>query len=150
MKKGKYAAYIIVPSAFSESVESINGTPKQSEFLYKFSTYLNDKTKEKLIYEVNQFEKQINYNISYIYIDAILEEFHKVQDQSKVIMNNDNKDLDNIRSVIADKLVESVTFQEVKSQNGKIKDIILTKQEKAMEDGVKEIKGNFDDALKDG
>jgi len=150
VENGKYAAYIIIPSGFSESVESINGTPKQSEILYKFSTYLSDKSKEKMIYEVNQFERQICFNISYVYLDAILDDFHKVQDQSKIILNNDSEDLNSIQAVVPEKLVETIAFQEVTRKEEKIKDITLAKEEKSMQRGIKGIETNYNNALENG
>lgn len=150
VENGRYAAYIIIPATFSESVESINNEPKQAVFSYKISTYLDPDTREKIIYEVNHFEQNVNTNISYIYVNAILEEVHQLQDDSVLIMKNDSSDLDGMLKVSAQDLIQSVKFSEFKEKEDPIKEINLTKEEKNMKNAVKSINNNYDEALKNG
>lgn len=148
--KGRYAAYIIIPSSFSESVCSINSTPKQAVFDYKINSYLNAKEREKMIYEIMNFENEINTNISYIYVDAILKEVHNLQDNAGDIMKHDKEDLKAIQSVSVDSLIHPITFSEMKMKKDPIKEVDLSGAEKKMQKSVLAVEKNYKSALANG
>ena len=150
VSKGRYAAYIIIPSSFSESVCSINSTPKQAVFDYKINSYLNAKEREKMIYEIVNFENEINSNISYIYVDAILKEVHNLQDSAGNIMKHDKEDLKVIQSVSVDSLIHPVTFSEMKMKKDPIKEVDLSSAEKKMQKSVLAVEKNYNSALANG
>lgn len=150
VEKGRYAAYVIIPSSFSESVNSINTTPKQAVFEYQINSYLDSDKREQMIYEILNFEQSINSSISYIYIDAILNEVHSLQDNSTAIMGNDKNDLQAVQSIQAESLIEPVSFSEMKVKDDPIKDVSLTKQEKNMVSAVTSIHKNYQTALTNG
>lgn len=150
VSKGRYAAYIIIPSSFSESVCSINSTPKQAVFDYKINSYLNVKEREKMIYEIMNFENEINTNISYIYVDAILKEVHNLQDSAGSIMKHDKEDLNAIQSVSVDSLIHPVTFSELKMKKDPIKEVDLSSTEKKMQKSVSDVEKNYNLALANG
>ncbi len=102
---GLYAAYIIVPEQFSESVTSIENNPKKVTLEYKINSNLNKESEVETINNINNFINIINSNIAYMYIDAILTEFHDIQDNSTTILKNDNTELNRIESIDASQLV---------------------------------------------
>lgn len=150
IENGHFAAYVIIPSTFSESFNSINGTPKKAVIEYKINDSLKNDTKEKMIYELTNFEQSINSNISYVYVNAILEEVHNLQDNAATIMKNDNSDTQSLMNVSAEKLVASITFTEIKDENDPIKMVNLDKESAKMQNAVKSVQNNYDTALKSG
>lgn len=150
VENGRYAAYVIIPSIFSESVNSINATPKQAVFEYQINSYLDADKREQMIYEILNFEQSINSSISYIYIDAILKEVHNLQDNSSTILKNDEDDLNAIQDISAESLIEPVSFSEMKEKKDPIADINLKTEEKNMKSAVSAIDKNYQTALTDG
>ena len=55
VENGRYAAYVLIPADFSESVNSINTTPKQAVFEYLINSY--ELLKESYI-EMDYLEKE--------------------------------------------------------------------------------------------
>ena len=92
VKNGNYGAYIIIPSTFSQSVVSINSTPKPVDLQYKISSKITKTSQVEVVYDVINFEKKLNAGMSYMYISSILNEFHNTQDGASVVMGNDQKD----------------------------------------------------------
>lgn len=150
VENGRYAAYVLIPSDFSESVNSINTTPKQAVFEYLINSYLDADTREQMIYEILNFEQSINSSISYIYIDAILKEVHNLQDNSSTIMENDEDDLNAINDISAESLIEPVSFSEMKEKDAPIAAIDLKTEEKNMKSAVSAINKNYQSALSNG
>ena len=150
VENGRYAAYVLIPADFSESVNSINTTPKQAVFEYLINSYLDADTREQMIYEILNFEQSINSSISYIYIDAILKEVHNLQDNSSTIMENDEDDLNAINDISAESLIEPVSFSEMKEKDDPIAAINLKTEEKNMKSAVSAINKNYQSALSNG
>ncbi len=102
---GLYAAYIVVPEQFSESVTSIENNPKKITLEYKINSNLNNETEIQTVNNINSFINAINSNIAFMYMDAILTEFHDVQDNSTTILKNDNTELSRLENIDASQLV---------------------------------------------
>lgn len=111
--QGKYAAYILVPSTFSQGVESINYTPEQVVLEYSVNPNLKEQVRELVLKELQKFQANLSERITYVYVSAILSVFHEAQDASKVIMNHDEKDLEQLQGVQAEKLLQEVVFPQL-------------------------------------
>lgn len=105
IENGKYAAYIMIPETFSASVTSIENSPRKVQLEYQFNSKLNDETKIQAINDVNAFINSMNTNIAYTYVDAILREFHRIQDDSVAILANDNAELKRLQDVNIPQLI---------------------------------------------
>ncbi|MFT3984214.1 MAG: hypothetical protein QM697_09905 [Lachnospiraceae bacterium] len=115
---GAYAAYVIIPATFSESVESINASPKKANLEYAINPNLREETKTKIVYDIQLFQEQMNGTLSYVYVTSIMEEFHDVQDSSKIILKNDKKDLNTITEIKPEEITTDLEFSEmVRTEN---------------------------------
>lgn len=150
IKNGQYGAYVIIPSTFSTSVDSINGTPEKAVFEYLLSSNLSAEEREKIIYEISEFEKSISTNVSYIYVDAILSEVHNVQDGASTILANDDSEKKSLLSVSAEALIEPVEFSEMKEKNDTVKPIDLKEESLNLQNAVQKIETDFDEWLNQG
>ena len=150
VKSGTYAAYIIIPSTFSASIESINKTPKQAVFQYKIGKGLSVETENKIITQLNAFEKNINANVSYIFVDAILRDVHSLQNSASKIMTNDEKDLTTMKNISVEKLIQPVTFSKLKEQESPNSPVDFSIEEQNMQKAVTAIQNAFSDGIKQG
>lgn len=123
ISEGRYAAYIILPADFSEKVESVNYDPEKANLMYAINPYLNSTAKERTIKNLETFNGDINYDISYIYISAILKEFHDVQDSSKVVLSNDLSDEEQLQAVNSEELIKILTYPELRQVEKEIEEL---------------------------
>lgn len=114
IEDGTYGAYILVPATFSDSVDSLNGTPRQADFQYEISEGLTGDTKAKVLGQVLKLGETLNTDLSYMYLANILTNFHKAQDDASMVMANDFKDKGAIDSIQAMDLVEMVSMPSLK------------------------------------
>lgn len=89
VEQGRYAAYIIIPATFSESIYSLNDTPTAATLSYVLSSTISMATQRDTIYAILSFSKELNNDVSFMYLANVLREFHRMQDNSGIIMNND-------------------------------------------------------------
>lgn len=111
--EGRYAAYIILPAEFSENIESINTEPKKAEITYAINPYLDSGVKENVIRNLEIFCEDMNYDVSYLYVSAILNEFHDVQDASEIVLANDLADEKELAAVNSEELIELLAYPEL-------------------------------------
>lgn len=114
LEDGTYGAYIIIPSSFSKNISSINANPKKTKIEYEVKNNLDGDTKSHIIYNLLKFEKKLNNDLGYVYVNNILREFHEGQDISKKVMKNDLKDRQAILEIEPNDLVEMVDIPEFK------------------------------------
>lgn len=114
LSSDKYAAYIVIPADFTQDVESIAGNPQKAVIEYDINPDLEESVKADTIYDIWNFQRSLNSNVAYTYVDSILTEFHNVQDDSSKILTNDRNGLAKIQSVNADNLIAAVDFSELK------------------------------------
>lgn len=114
---GKYGAYIIVPAGFSQSVASLNTTPRPAQLEYLVNKELAGEVQYRLLYDVVSFGESLNDNLSYMYLKNILSEFHKAQDGAVTVMNNDLKDKNAIEDIKPYDLVQIVEVPELKRED---------------------------------
>lgn len=115
---GTYAAYIVIPENFSESVASVEGNPQKILLEYAFNQRLDAETKEQAVNDVDAFETTLNTNVAYMYIDAIMATFHDVQDDASAILKSDDAELAQLENVNAAELIipmEQPTLQQVEN-----------------------------------
>ena len=115
LKSGKYGAYIVIPATFSKAVESINNDPQKATIKYTVNADNNDASLASIVNDINSFASVVSENITFIYVSAILEEYHRAQDNTKVILKNDSIDLDNINSISPESLFGR--YENVKENN---------------------------------
>lgn len=105
IENGTYAAYVVIPETFSASVTSIENEPRKVTLGYQYNTKLDEESELQAVKDVSAFVNLLNSNIAYMYMDAILAEFHNVQDDSSIILSNDNKELELLANVNALQLI---------------------------------------------
>lgn len=111
--KGRFGAYVILPADFSEKIESVNYDPEKAALTYAVNPYLNSHAKERVIKNLESFNADINYDISYMYVSAVLNEFHDVQDSSKIVLSNDLSDEEELLAVDIERLIEAFGYPEL-------------------------------------
>lgn len=115
LKSGKYGAYIVIPATFSKAIESINSDPQKATIKYTVNADNNDASLASIVNDINSFASVVSENITFIYVSAILDEYHRAQDNTKVILRNDSTDLDNINSISPESLLGR--YENVKENN---------------------------------
>lgn len=115
LKSGKYGAYIVIPATFSKAIESINSDPQKATIKYTVNADNNDASLASIVNDINSFASVVSENITFIYVSAILDEYHRAQDNTKVILKNDSIDLDNINSISPESLLGR--YENVKENN---------------------------------
>lgn len=109
----RFGAYVILPADFSEKIESVNYDPEKAALTYAVNPYLNSRAKERVIKNLESFNADINYDISYMYVSAVLNEFHDVQDSSKIVLSNDLSDEEELLAVDSEQLIEAFSYPEL-------------------------------------
>lgn len=113
MQNGTYGGYIIIPSEFSKNIESLNSTPKITDIEYTINNALSGEAQYDILYNILSFSNIVNNNLSYMYVDNILEELHTAQDNAKIVMENDEEDWDTINALKEGDLVRVVKLPEL-------------------------------------
>lgn len=111
--QGRYAAYVIIPASFSKTIASINGIPQKSTLEYSVNPNLDTGIKGEVISDIQQFQMLLNTNISYVFVSAILDEFHNSQDASVIVLKNDKNELEKIKTIEAEQLLWEMSFSEL-------------------------------------
>lgn len=160
IKRGEYGAYIVIPANFSKAVESINGVPDKIVISYTLSDNLDDGLKAKMLEKIYLYVDNISVNTSYLYVSAILEDFHKVQDDSKVVLENDNEEFKELSEVIPSELWVNVEYPDTTDTVSDIEDLdvsilfsdsldLLDAADKQISEDLQAGLGSFDDVKKD-
>jgi|GEM_PF-1838768 len=113
IQEGRYAAYVIIPATFSESVVSLNTTPEKAVIQYEINEKLSEEIREKTIYRIFNYERELNNELGYLYIFAILQEFHAAQDNAATVLENDITDLEVLQSINQMDMVVAIPIGEV-------------------------------------
>lgn len=113
VEKGKYGAYVIIPPTFSQNVWSINTNPQKAILDYAVNPNLSEDALADVIYDLKAFEMKLNTDISYLYLHAILEEFHTGQDAAVTVMKNDKIDTKRLAEIVPEELLQPLAFVEL-------------------------------------
>lgn len=119
LESGKYGAYVIIPAVFSQNVESINSSPQVSELEYAVNQSFSARKQYEFLYLALSYAESLNNNVSYMYVNNILKEFHEAQDSAGVVMENDLKDTKAIESIEVQDLVALVEMPEMHEKENK-------------------------------
>ncbi len=114
IENGTFGAYIIIPSSFSKSVVSLNDTPQKASVEFAINPNLEEELIDKVVIDTMSFVNSINHNLSYMYVNTLLKEFHSTQDAAVKVMDNDQKDTEVILAIQPEDLVELVAVPELK------------------------------------
>lgn len=104
IKQGQYAAYIVIPVSYSKSIESINGTPVKVTLEYELNKNLKAAMKPDIVAQIHEFQNLLSENTTYIYVSAILREYHKAQDSSKTVMENGKVNVNAVKNIVVEDL----------------------------------------------
>lgn len=143
IENGTYAAYILIPSTFSESVISLNSTPKQAKIEYVINPFLTEERKIEAIYNVVNFEHIINCKMSYMYIASILEEFHSAQDAAQTIMTNDVRDTEALLAIQPYDLIKMVSIGELQYVDNSVEPLDITRYNQSNEEIIGEVHDKY-------
>lgn len=105
IENGTYAACIVIPETFSASVTSLEREPRKVVLNYQYNLRLDEESGLKAVNDVNAFITMLNSNTAYMYMDAIMAQYHRVQDDSSTILSNDNTELELLAGIDAAKLI---------------------------------------------
>lgn len=151
IENNTYGAYIIIPSTFSQNVESLNNNPNQSILKYALNTNLDGKRQRDILYQVLNFGDTLNNDVSYMYLANILNEFHQAQDITSTVMNNDLKEKNTIEEIQASDLVEMVIIPDLEREENNLTILDITEFMTNNNDLVRNIddeyKGYIDDSM---
>lgn len=123
IEDGRYSAYVIVPSNFSQNIDSINTTPKKSVFKYEISGNLLPEATDKAWQNVMMLREYMNDDVSYLYISSILGEFHRGQDSAKQILANDSKDKEVLMAISDVDLITTLDLRELERVKNDIEEL---------------------------
>lgn len=150
MESNMYAAYIIIPSDFSECVESINATPVKAKIEYVVNPNLTDENRLNTQERLNLFKESLNSNIACVYLNSVLREFHSVQDSAVTIMQHDKTDLDSILSIDSESIFNMIDFSEMKETENNIENVDLTEYTKNNSDQLNNIFSLISEGMEEG
>lgn len=126
IENGRYAAYIVIPETFSASVVSVEDDPAKVMLSYQYNAKLSEEARLQATDDVNDFMDLFNSNIAYMYVDAIMGEFHCIQDDSSTILANDNMELERIAGIDAQELIAAAEQVEGPAQQDDIEPVELS------------------------
>ena len=144
IETGKFAAYIIIPTNFSEKVWSINTTPEKSILEYAINPNLQDGVTLDVLYDIKAFEMTLNTDISYLYLYSILQEFHTGQVSAETIMKNDKRDLEKLNLIIPEELLQPLAFVELQPYVEYPDDINLNTRYRNIDKAMEELGSQYD------
>ncbi|MBR5798735.1 MAG: hypothetical protein IKY23_01605 [Lachnospiraceae bacterium] len=150
INNGSYAAYILIPAEFSENAVSINGEPEKAILEFAMNPNLREDISRLTMSNIKNFEITLNTNMSYMYVQAILEEFHTVQDQAGLIMENDSEELQRIQEINAEDLLTEPDFEEVQWAEADLETVDFSSFYSKNETIEKELRENIEVFIEEG
>lgn len=110
INNGTYAAYIVIPSQFSHNAISINQEPQKAVLEFAMNPNLREDISRLTMANIKNFEIGLNTNMAYMYVQAILEEFHNAQDGAEIILANDDAEKVRIEEMNPDALLSALEY----------------------------------------
>lgn len=141
----RYAAYILIPEDFSANVESVNKQPVKSQITYTIADGLRQDVQFKVVNDIHNFIVNLSANVSYMYVDAILQELHGVQDDSGSIMQNDIADMEAIVGVENAELIEALAYEPLEAVETEIQYLDLSDDYEQLSDAVTAIDTTYEE-----
>lgn len=128
IKNGEFAAYIIIPASFSVNAVSLNNEPQQSAIAYEINERLRPDIREQTVYQITGYEKAIKNNLGYMYLSAVLREFHTAQDDATKIKNYQKQDLEILKGIQGTDLVYFIELDKQEYFEGNMTELDIGKQ----------------------
>lgn len=150
ISNGRYAAFIIIPSTFSESVESINKEPVQAQLQYDINPKLSSAVREGIINDIHNFRTTLNSDVAYIYLSAVLKEFHEVQGAAETIMKRDKDELHTLETVSAKKLIQVMDFAQIAKVENVIEEMDMSANYAEYEKTIDDITAEYTTLVDNG
>lgn len=150
IENGKYAAYIVIPETFSASVTSVENDPAKVILSYQYNAKLGEEAKLQAVSDINSFMALFNSNIAYMYMDAIMAEFHRIQDDSATILANDNMELELIADIDASELIASAVPVEELAVSNDVQPVELAAYYSRNDTLLSEMQSNYSAAVQRG
>ncbi len=147
---GSYAAYILIPAEFSQNATSINNIPTKAVLEFAMNPNLREDVSRLTMANVKNFEIGLNTNMSYMYVQALLAEFHNVQDLSGVILNNDMSEMERLLAVDANALLVLPEYEEVDRIDPDLEEIEFHETFDKNEEILDSIYENYESFVKEG
>lgn len=150
INNGSYAAYILIPAEFSQNAVSINSVPQKSVLEFAVNPNLREDVSRLTMANIKNFEINLNTNMAYMYVQAILEEFHNVQDSAGTIIDNDNKEMARLMQIAPDSLMSSPEPFEVEWINPDIEEADFNGIFESNSQISKALRDNYESFAKEG
>lgn len=147
---GSYAAYIIIPEGFSACAASIETEPENIRIQYALNEGLREDIYNGVISDIHDFEVTLNANISYMYISAILAEFHEGQDKTATVMKNDTDELELIMGIDTGNLLADLEITEAEYPENEMEYVDLSEQMRNNSDYLKKLDDYQTESLEKG
>ena len=144
LEDGRYAAYILIPQDFSQSIESINTEPVKACLTYEVGQNLRQDVQVKVANDIHNFILNLSNNVSYLYVDAILREVHSVQDSSLHILENDTADMQAVIGIQAEELMEEPEYASLQIGEKRIEDMDLAEDYQRAEELAENIQNTYE------
>lgn len=117
VESGYYAAALTIPVDFSEQADSLAGKPEQAVLSYRLSERLPANERAEVRRRLGNFGERMNRNIVYLYLYAILDEFHAAQDAAALSLKNHTLAEQEFESCDVGQWIQSVALPEVPEEN---------------------------------
>lgn len=150
INNGTYAAYIVIPSQFSHNAISINQEPQKAVLEFAMNPNLREDISRLTMANIKNFEIGLNTNMSYMYVQAILEEFHNAQDGAEIILSNDDAEKVRIDEMNPDALLSALEYTPYDLEEPPIDEVNF---DGILKDNIEisgELKKNYDQFVSDG
>ena len=147
---GRYAAYILIPNNFSSSVNSINGKPEKANIQYELGNNLRTDVKEEVVQDVRVFVTNLNTNVSYVYVNSIMREFHSAQDGAKTVLDNDVIELEQINTIDTTELIYPFEYPEWERVEWELEETDLSEYYAKVDETVVKIESDYESYLSEG
>lgn len=147
---GRYAAYVLIPHNFSEAIGSINRKPEKATIQYEIGNNLRVDVKEEVAQDIQEFITTLSTNVSYVYVNSIMEEFHSAQDGVKIVLNNDAIELEQINSINSLELISPFEYPEWERVEWELEDVDLNDYYSTLDETVVKIGNDYETYLEEG
>ena len=150
INNGTYAAYIVIPSQFSHNAISINQEPQKAVLEFAMNHNLREDISRLTMANIKNFEIGLNTNMAYMYVQAILEEFHNAQDGAEIILANDDAEKVRIEEMNPDALLSALEYTPYDLEAPPIDKVDF---DGILKDNIEisgELKKNYDQFVSDG
>ena len=114
VRSGKYSAYVIMPSDFSEAFVSLNANPQKTTIKYEINQDLTSQEAIKAMQNISSIYESVENSMEKIYLSSILAEFHDGQNKVSNVLKRDKDDLSKINAIMPSSLSESIKLPELK------------------------------------